>query len=140
MENKSGDMFSLHFIFCLFFFFFPVQKTLPQLHFVLIMKSGFVSIMTNCGSCHYQQTVLGYNSQTLRKSTTQPECSHQRNSHYPPPFLFSFSGCCKLSAMQREKRLLFHVISQLTNKKLFHDVWHSQNLSATLNRPPFCFL
>ncbi len=132
MENKSGDKFTL---------FSFVQKALPQLHFVLIMKSEFVSIMTNGGSSHYQQTVLRYNSQTLRNSTTQPVCSHQRNSLYLFPTLFSFCCCCKLSAIQSETpSLLFHVISQLTNKTLFHAVWHSQNFSPTLERPPFCLL
>lgn len=128
---------SLHF--SIFFFF--VQKALPQRHFVLIMKSEFVSVMTNGGSCHYQQRVLRYNSQTRRNSTTQPVCSHQRNSLYLFPTIFSFCCCCKLSATQHENpSLLLHVISQLTNKTLFHDVSHSQNFPPTLERPPFCLL
>lgn len=38
MENKSGNTF--------YTFFFLLEKALPQLHFVLIMKSEFVFIMT----------------------------------------------------------------------------------------------
>lgn len=83
-------------------FGFFVIKALPQLHFVLIIKSGFVFIMTNGGSCHYQQTVLRYDSKTLPNSPAQPMCSHQRNSHYLFAPLFSFCCCCKLSAMQQK--------------------------------------
>lgn len=95
MENKSGDMFTL-------FIFFLVQKALPQLHFVLIMKSEFVSIMTNGGTCHYQQTVHGYNSQTFRNFATQLVCSHQRNSSYlfPPYFHFAVDVNCQQCSLK----------------------------------------
>lgn len=123
-KQKRWHVYSFH-------FFFLVQKMLPQLHFVLIIKRCFVFIMTHRGSCHYQQTVLRYNS------PSQPVCSHKL---YPPtpPSIFIF---CFLSTKHCENPSpLLQVISQLTNKTLFHNVWHSQNFLPTLEIPPFCLL
>lgn len=123
MENKRGDMFTLS------IFFFLVQKVPPQLHFVLIMKRWFVFIMTHRVSCHFQQTVLRYNS------PSQPVCSHQKTQPLRPPHpttpphptpIFIF---CFLSAKHCENPSpLFQVISSqikqcVTQSKLFSQLW-----------------
>lgn len=54
----------------IFTFPFLIEKVPPQLNFVLIMKSGIVSIMFNGSSCHYQQAVLRYKPQILKLQST----------------------------------------------------------------------
>lgn len=88
-------------MFTLFHFCFLVQKALPQLHFVLIMKSGFVSIMTNGGSCHYQQTVFG-TTPKHRETPQHSRCAPIRDSHYlfPPYFHFAVVVNCQQCSMK----------------------------------------
>lgn len=69
-----------------FFFFFLVQKALSQLHFVLIMKRGFVPIMTNSGSCLYQQTVLRYNSKLHNTASVLPS-GETAAAYFTPIFI-----------------------------------------------------